>query len=119
MAHTLTYEVGLDEEVQIEGEVYYVCVEAKADFDHEGDPVETSIEITHVNVCGEDTPNLAMVRTTKSGDEIDIPQHPQLAGKINQLLWDAVCQFAEDNHSDIVRDTEEDYEAMRADWHAE
>lgn len=119
MRHTLTYDVGLDEEIQIAGEIYYVCVEAKADFDQDGDPVETSVEITHANICAEDSPNLAMIKSTKSGDEIDIPQNPQLAGAVNQALWDTICQFAEDNHADIVRVAEEDYEAMRADWHAE
>ena len=116
--HTCKYEVGIDREIEVQGKIYYVAIEAYVDFDGEADPVENSLEIEYALVSLNEGENLAVIDNTKQGDKVRVPD-PVAEKAIDEALWQAISEYGSDNCSDIARDVDEDYEASYAEWHRE
>lgn len=109
--HTQTEAIGFDQEFVVGDEVFWVAIDAEAEFDGDGEPVETSIEITSIKVEGDNGP-IPFEIVSNFGDEVVIEGNPELAKAINDALWQSAVDYGNDNWEDL-RDDIEDYVASR------
>lgn len=117
LTHTCGYKIGIDREIQVSEECFYVKVDASVEFDHEAEA--KSVEIIDCVIENEKGETLSWMLEGRQIERIVVKKHPDLTPAIDNALWAEIHSYAEDNYRDISRDVDEDYEMAYAEWHRE
>jgi hypothetical protein len=118
MSHTLTYEVGYDNEIAVGDRVFYAKINLDVDFDDDADAQR--VEVTECEIMPLDEDRVLPWTTEgKRLEKIIIEGDPELTEVVDKTLWEAISRYAEDNYGDIHREVDTDYEEQMSCWNAE
>lgn len=115
--HTITREVGIDTEVSVDGQDYYALIEADVEYDSEAEPQDVAIMKCEVSRL--DGELLPWKGDKKRLEQFTINGLPELSDTLNDLLWQEVRDYAENNAAEIARDVEDDYEEGASFWNSD
>jgi hypothetical protein len=117
LTHTCGYEIGIDREIQVSGECFYVKADVSVEFDHEAEA--KNVEVIDCVIEKGEGETLSWTIEGRQIERIVVKNYPDLTSAIHNALWAEIQSYASDNYSDISRDVDEDYEASYAEWHRE
>ena len=116
--HTCGYEVAIDREILVGGDLYYATIDLGVEFDSEGEAIQ--VEVVNCQIEG---PLEGQVQAwTTEGRQLEkviVHGEPVLTEAINSALWEAINQYSEDHSYEMCREVATDYEERMSCWNSD
>lgn len=103
----MSHSIEIDKEILVRDLVYYVNLCADLEFSDEEDPICTGVEVTRAEIAPLEGDLLPLAYEGRRIEKVIVEGHPELTEAIDNLLWDKIQTYTEDNYGDLVRDLRE------------